>query len=296
MAKCPHSFVLARPGGHDRFERLRFDHSIQVVTGITVPCGKCLICRQNRAREWAQRLKHEMYFHKEMCFITLTYDEEHIPYIEEDFTLWKNDLQLFWKRLRKRSKKIKYLACGEYGERTSRPHYHAIIFGWQPNDVIVIAKDIRTSPMLEECWGYGQVSVGGVEERSLHYVTGYVLKKLPEIARGARQKEFICASQGMGLKYAEMYEEKIRKGELLTDGKDKGIPMYYRRKIIDKIGKSDSMDMRLALKKRAQRKDVILEQTLRSRGKDLNKQVERARRQSELELEAKISRRDKSGL
>jgi len=299
MAKCPHSFVLARPGGHDRFERVRFDHSIHVVTGITVPCGKCLICRQNRAREWAQRLKHELQFWHKYCFVTLTYDDDHIPIMEGDYTLWKSDLQNFWKRLRKsigKGQKIKYLACGEYGDQTSRPHYHAIIFGWMPGDILRLSKDVSTSEILEDIWQMGNVSVGSVTDESIHYVTGYVLKKIPEAGRRNRTKEYIAVSQGMGLGYAEMYESKIQEGILLTDGKDKGIPMYYRRKILDKISESDRMDMRLALKKRASMKDAELEKTLRSRGKDLNEQVVKARRQSEIELEAKLKRSCKSNL
>lgn len=297
MAKCPYSFVLPRPGGHDRFEKVRFGHTVQVVTGITIPCGKCLICRQNRAREWAQRLKHEINFHKQMCFVTLTYSDEYLPIVEGEKTIWKNDLQLFWKRLRKKlTGKIRYLACGEYGDNTSRPHYHAIILGWQPTDAVRISPDIVTSPILEDVWGYGQVAVGGVTDESVHYVTGYVLKKLPEQARGTRQREFIVASQGIGLAYAEMYEGDIKRGGLLTDGKDKGIPMYYRRKTLDKLDDVGKMQLRANLARRAAGKDARLEKELRSRSKiDPKKQVDSARQQQVYELEAKMSRSKRTG-
>ena len=93
-----------------------------------------------------------------------------------------------------------------------------------------------------------------------------------------------------------MYQDQLQSGMLLTDGKDKGIPMYYRRKIIEKIGKSDSMAMRLALKKRASMKDAELEKTLRSRGGDPNAWVDKARAQSEIELKARLKRSGKSDL
>lgn len=289
--KCPHSFVLPRPGGHDRFERVRFDKSVQVVTGITIPCGKCLICRQNRAREWAQRLTHELEFHHQYCFITLTYSDEYLPIIQDEVTLWKPDLQLFWKRLRKDlggKIRIKYLACGEYGDRTSRPHYHAIIFGWQPSDSIRISPDVVSSETLEKLWKFGQVAVGAVTQESIHYVTGYVLKKLPKKALGNRKAEFICVSQGMGLKYATMYQEDVVNGSLLTNGVEKGIPMYYRRKInIDK----------LAYTKRRIKKDAVLEKQLQRRSEiEVPKQVEKAQQQNELDLEAKLNRQGKGTL
>jgi hypothetical protein len=96
--------------------------------GLYVPCGKCIACRIARTREWTVRIMHEMSCHDNAVFATLTYDDDHLP---PDRSISKDELQRFIKRLRKElgDRKIRYFACGEYGETTNRPHYHAIIFG-----------------------------------------------------------------------------------------------------------------------------------------------------------------------
>ena len=67
-------------------------------TVISLPCGHCTGCRIQRAREWASRLIHEMSYHEKNTFITLTYDNEHLP---KDESIDKDELQRFFKRLRK---------------------------------------------------------------------------------------------------------------------------------------------------------------------------------------------------
>ena len=95
---------------------------------MLVPCGKCVNCKLNYAKMWSIRIMHELKDWDSACFLTLTYDEEHLP---KDGSLDKQDLQKFFKRLRFNlgGRKIKYFACGEYGEQYGRPHYHIIVFG-----------------------------------------------------------------------------------------------------------------------------------------------------------------------
>ena len=98
---------------------------------ITVGCGKCLSCRIAKRKEWSTRLWHELAYHNKSVFLTLTYDDYNVP---DNESLRLKDLQLFFKRLRKSLYKadfprIKYFACGEYGNMTARPHYHSIIYG-----------------------------------------------------------------------------------------------------------------------------------------------------------------------
>ena len=95
---------------------------------LAVPCGKCIGCRIAKRKEWSLRMLHELTYHPQSSFITLTYDDYHLP---SDNSLKKRHLQLFIKRLRKNlgERRIKYFACGEYGGQTMRPHYHAILFG-----------------------------------------------------------------------------------------------------------------------------------------------------------------------
>ena len=79
-----------------------------------VPCGKCIGCRLEHSRSWAVRCVHEAYMYENNCFVTLTYDDEHLPLTGDGLaTLQRNDLTLFLKRLRKRySHKIRYFGRG----------------------------------------------------------------------------------------------------------------------------------------------------------------------------------------
>lgn len=107
--------------------------------------------------------------HDKACFITLTYSEKNLP---ENGSLSSRDLQLFFKRLRKKlhPHKIRYFACGEYGERFKRPHYHAIIFG--------LENSCLTWQLISDVWNKGIIDVGSVTKDSISYVAGYVSKKI----------------------------------------------------------------------------------------------------------------------
>lgn len=92
-----------------------------------VPCGGCVECRAARGREWGVRAAHEASMYAESSFVTLTYDDEHVP-----VSLDPGCLQRFLKRVRKRVA-FRYLAAGEYGDRFGRPHYHVLLFGVAPS-------------------------------------------------------------------------------------------------------------------------------------------------------------------
>jgi len=145
----------------------------------TVPCGTCLLCREEQARQWAVRIAHHAQQEEKNCFLTLTYDEAHTP---PDGGLDYEDLVLFWKRARKRYGQLKYYAVGEYGDKTNRPHYHACVFGHDfTEDRILIKKApnmLWTSVDLARCWGNGFVSIGALTYESARYVASYVTKKL----------------------------------------------------------------------------------------------------------------------
>lgn len=127
------------------------------------------------------RCLHEKKLHRDNCFITLTYDNEHLP---EGGTLVKRDLQLFMKRLRKEfGEGIRFYACGEYGDVTSRPHYHAIIFNHDFRDRRLFSDanskaPIFTSAVLDRIWQKGHCTVGDVTFDSCAYVARYVMKKI----------------------------------------------------------------------------------------------------------------------
>lgn len=126
---------------------------------------------------WAFRALAEASLHRENWFLTLTYAPEHLPPYGE---LRHRDWQLFAKRVRKRSGPFRYLMCGEYGDQTHRPHYHALVFGLGVPDRVLFTErqghPVFQSEVLSALWGLGHIEFGTVTASSARYCAGYVLK------------------------------------------------------------------------------------------------------------------------
>lgn len=190
--------------------------------GERVPCGQCMCCRVSKSQEWVTRMQDELKFHLCSVFLTLTYNEENIP---KDNSINKREAQLFLKRLRDRRGSFRYYLCGEYGEQTFRPHYHAILFG--------VGEDERV--IIEDCWGKGNIFIGSVEKASIGYCTKYIQKKINGLPSDdyykGRTKEFALVSRrpGLGYKHAvDNIDMWIEKGYIFREGKKLPIPRYYR--------------------------------------------------------------------
>ena len=148
-------------------------------TKTLLPCGRCIGCRLEHSRQWAVRSVHEISLHDQNCFVTLTFSNENLP---SNYSISKRDLQLFFKRLRKKiSKKVKYFACGEYGEKNNRPHYHAIIFGYDFPDKTPTGKSgdniIYNSAELSSIWPFGHAVIGEANFQTAAYIARYCTKK-----------------------------------------------------------------------------------------------------------------------
>lgn len=216
---------------------------------ITVPCGQCPACRKQRAQQWTFRLRKELEHSYFAHFITLTYDEENVPYGDGHMSLCTRDLQLFWKRLRKLHDRryvtdIRYYAVGEYGGRTARPHYHAIVF------------DCWCDRLYSDAWPHGNVHVGKVTNSSIAYVTGYVMKpsvvkELENDSKIERTRPFM--SKGLGEAYItpairEWHNATDDRGYVVGPGGEKSpMPRYYRYKLFSdykrrKMGKKASAE------------------------------------------------------
>lgn len=91
-------------------------------------CQRCNFCLMTRRAEWTMRIFQESKLHVDSDFLTMTYDDDHLPI---DGSLKKEHLQLFMKRLRKGiyPLKCRYYNVGEYGTESGRAHYHSILFG-----------------------------------------------------------------------------------------------------------------------------------------------------------------------
>lgn len=167
---------------------------------LEIPCTRCIGCRLEQQRQWGIRCAHEAAiiweeFSLPSSFITLTYDDNHLPI---DFSLSVKELQDFYKRFRRRIEpnKIRHYSSGEYGSQCpkhklkncpmcgpiQRPHYHAIVFGWAfPDRHQCGERDglpIYESEFLNEVWPYGLHEIGSVTFESAAYVAGYITKKI----------------------------------------------------------------------------------------------------------------------
>lgn len=152
---------------------------------LQLNCGWCLECRLRKSREWSTRCYLENKMHSESCFVTLTYNDKHLPYKDGVPSLCIKDIQNFFKRLKKKfpDKNILRFWAGEYGEKRGRPHYHAIIFGYKPQDLVAERNKSNRgyttyrSKELQKIWGNGYVNIGTVTAESAGYVARYTMKK-----------------------------------------------------------------------------------------------------------------------
>lgn len=149
---------------------------------LAIPCGACVGCRMDRAKQWKIRLAHECqcYPEDQVHFITLTYRDSCLPNIDGSPCLKKEDIQDFMNNLRNPAygvhRQFRYFCCGEYGT-LGRPHYHAILFG-PLNDLVPFAPGGRChSKALEKAWPFGLSEAAQVHPNMLAYVAGYVEKK-----------------------------------------------------------------------------------------------------------------------
>lgn len=219
------------------------------------------------------RMLHEKSVWKDAVFVTLTYSEENLPLLEGRSeplsTLQVSDLQKFFKKLRRRIKKLKYYACGEYGEKpgsTNRPHYHAVVFG-VPFGSTTLVKSVRyaaeDNPIFQS-WRKGNVVLGTVTEDSIRYVAQYIDKKvfgrLADDHYNGRVPEFQVCSQRIGLQWLkENMEDVLYDGCLKFRGSDVAIPRYYRKKLAELWPEAaDGLTDRLAAKLRISGADESL--------------------------------------
>ena len=196
-----------------------------------VPCGQCKVCRKARTREWALRIMHEVSYWDKSSFITLTYDDAHLP---KDNSLSIREFQLWMKRFRKEleGRKVKYYACGEYGDKYGRPHYHSIVFGVSQED----------KALIDSTWLKGFSKVGSVTMKSAQYVAGYVQKKfngdLKKEVYGDREGPFQLCSRGIGERWLLDNEKYVIDNSGVTlFGIGYTIPRYYMKKLDGKLDK-----------------------------------------------------------
>lgn len=224
---------------------------------IQIACGQCIGCRIAKREAWALRIVAESKMHKNNCFITLTYDDDNVP---SDHSLNYSHFQKFMRTLRKRTgMPIRFFMCGEYGDSFDRPHYHALLFGFDfsgdrvKSNSIYSSNDVYRSELLERCWTRGFSSIGELNYATARYCAAYVVKKvngdladdhymrvLPSTGECVwLQPEFARMSlkPGIGESFVrEYYRELVVHDGMVVGGKVKRLPKYFDEKIGDIIG------------------------------------------------------------
>lgn len=206
----------------------------------------------NHAMSWSVRIMHQTQMEADSCFLTLTYDDAHLP---SDRSLHVEHPQAFIKSLRRKIRPFKYFLCGEYGGETLRPHYHLCLMGEDfhkdretyryatPN-----GHPLFTSATVNAAWPHGTHNlIGALTTESACYVASYVNKKFKGPNTDNRYKtlfieedgtaeihqlkpEFATMSRrpGLGSTWFDKYHKEVYPAdEVILNGRPRRPPKYY---------------------------------------------------------------------
>lgn len=216
-------------------------------TGQPVPCGSCILCYKTRAAAWSFRLLIQQRVSESALFVTLTYNERCLPYTDDEYdlpTLNRKHVKDYFKRLRQAharagcTKTIKYYCVGEYGKKSSRPHYHAIIYNARP-DLIQSCWTLSYTSSKHDRIPAGNVHIDECNMATICYTTQYLFKgkTVPNFKGDPRQREFANMSKCLGVNYLtetiiKYHGKSIERNYVTLPGGNK-MPLcrYYKEKI-----------------------------------------------------------------
>lgn len=252
-----------------------------------LPCGKCINCRKSQANQWRIRIMMEAqdYDPDDMCFLTLTYDQEHLPYTKsgkptikyEDFQNFINYLKIYIKRKTGVQPKIRYFVAGEYGGIGNRPHFHVILFGYNFFENAYYSTSGQSGEMLfsnefiDKAWHRGIANFGRVSAKSAQYVAQYTVKKLvQDYKKDDRCEPLIQMSRrpGIGNKFILEHKEEIyqSKGAFLLG---EFVPINeYMYKVLSKDGVITEVDKYKLNELKAEIARIRIENFERETGRD----------------------------
>lgn len=227
---CNYPLIVGQKYGSDKWEilgastidscivfRKKFNPYYKSI--IPVPCGRCAGCRMDYSRDWADRCCLEVMAGdlKSSYFLTLTYDDGHIP---PNGSVEYYDVQLFLKRLRKRVGSFRYFGASEYGDTTFRPHYHIILFDINLSDLKYFntkgGEPYYTSETISNSWCKGNHLLTSFNFSTAAYVARYVFKK--QKGEGSQlytdlgidpPGSFMSLKPGIGAPYFDEHSEEI---------------------------------------------------------------------------------------
>lgn len=244
----------------------KYDNAMHYKKTI-IPCQKCIGCRLDYAKDWANRTYLESTLYKHNYFITLTYDEEHLEYneelIDQDGRSWTDNgnflptiktetFETFLNTLRKifereyHHKGIRFIGCGEYGEESARPHYHLILLNCPFPAETFFEPRIKNNnvyyrnTILERAWKKGISNICEANWQTMSYTARYITKKVNGEAEielyyaNGIIKEFFRQSRdpGIGKPYYDLHKEKIYESDSILISNKKGVhrekpPLYF---------------------------------------------------------------------
>lgn len=257
----------------------------QIQHEILLPCGQCTGCRVDRAREWSVRCMHEAKMHDYNSFLTLTYNDENLPV---NGSLDYRHFQLFMKRLRIKIGPVRFFMCGEYGDQTQRPHYHALIFGYDFPDKKPWRKAandhmLYRSQELESLWKYGNAEIGTVTLQSAGYCARYCIKKVygdaAESHYGERLPEFghMSLKPGIGATFFDKFQADIYPSDFcVADGRITSIPKYYDKLYkgsLDEIKETRELKASKHIKNNSHERLAVREEVLNAKLKFLKREL-----------------------
>lgn len=184
---------------------------------------------------------HEASLHDENCFVTLTYDDEHLP---AGGSLVLEHFQKFMRSLRRavRPRKVRFYHAGEYGSQFGRPHYHAILFGFDFADKVYLRERgshvVWSSSLLGRCWPHGCCELGSVSYESAAYVAGYVVGTSGKGVLGVNADGVVCELKreystmsrrpGIAGDWFKRFGREVYPADgVVVDGKLRKPPRYY---------------------------------------------------------------------
>lgn len=210
-----------------------YDKIADLYRTVDVPCGRCPACLSRRRAAWSYRIYHEYLSSVCAWFVTLTYDNDHLPLEGVN----KDDVQKFLKRFRKK-RKCRYFIVSEYGDTFGRPHYHGIFFF---PEMVSLAECVHE---IDASWQNGNIQVGNVTLASINYCSKYSLKPRFDEQKIFKNKTFSMMSRKPGIGASlldDKYFVRVHKEDLdptaNLNGLTYSLPRYYQDKIFDDLDK-----------------------------------------------------------
>lgn len=226
---------------------------------IRIPCGKCIGCRIDYSRSWADRMTYHVFGKEDVSwFLTLTYNDDRIEDLSCDndynvYSLNYDHVRKFIQDLRNsfRDCDIDYYYSGEYGDASFRPHYHMILYNvplkdlkfWKLNDN---GDPIYTSDTVSDLWPFGFATVSHFSWHGAAYCAQYVEKKRDgrlaaeyDALNISREKCFMSRRPGIAHDYYVQNYSDLWKNEglsvdrLVHSSGHLGIPRYFRKLAVD---------------------------------------------------------------